>query len=125
MPDETLDKAALAELLETVGDDRGFLVELIATYLGDSPGLVAGMRSGLASGDAAEVRRAAHTLKSTSATFGASRLASVSREIEAAAAVDEIAGLGSQVEAAAAEYEAVAEALRAAAAERGPGGGAT
>lgn len=124
MPDETLDQAALAELLETVGDDHEFLVELIATYLGDSPGLVAGMRSGLASGDAAEVRRAAHTLKSTSATFGAARLASMSREIEAAAAAGDLAGLAPQVEVAAVEYEAVAEALRAADAEHGPVGGA-
>ena len=55
MPDETLDLAALAELLENVGDDREFLVELIDTYLGDSPTLVAAMRSGLASGDAVAV----------------------------------------------------------------------
>ena len=93
MPDATLDRAALAELLESVGDDREFLVELIETYLGDGPSLLTGMRSGLASADAVEVRRAAHTLKSTSVTLGAARLASMSREIEAAAAAGELAGI--------------------------------
>jgi HPt (histidine-containing phosphotransfer) domain-containing protein len=116
MPDETLDPAALAELLESVGNDRDFLVELVDTYLLDSPHLVAALRSGLASMDAASVRRAAHTLKSTSATFGAARLAALSREIEAAATGGDLSGLPPSIDAAAAEYEVVAEALRAAAA---------
>ncbi len=50
MPDPTLDPAALAELLETVGGDREFLAELIETYLGDSPGLFDELRAGLADG---------------------------------------------------------------------------
>ena len=52
MPDPTLDPAALAELLETVGGDREFLAELIETYLGDSPGLFEELRAGLTTGDA-------------------------------------------------------------------------
>ena len=123
MPDETLDPAVLAELLETVGGDREFVADLVATYRGDAPSLVEGMRFGLASGEAAVVRRSSHTLKSTSATFGATRLVAMSREIEAAAAAEDLAGLGPQVEAAAAEYEVVVAALRAAAADDGSGGG--
>jgi HPt (histidine-containing phosphotransfer) domain-containing protein len=120
MPDETLDRAALDELLETVGGDREFLVELIETYLADSPGLLADLSAGLAAGDAAAVRRAAHTLKSTSATFGATRLATTCREIEAAAAADDLADLLSRADGAAAEYEAVAAGLRSVAAESAP-----
>ena len=119
MPDEILDQATLAGLLETVGGDREFLVELIGTYLGDSPTLIAGLRAGLASGDAAAVRRAAHTLKSTSASFGATRLVTICREIEAAAAADDLGELGSRADRAATEYEAVAAALRAVAAGDG------
>jgi HPt (histidine-containing phosphotransfer) domain-containing protein len=116
MADESLDPAALAELLEAVGGDRAFLVELIETYLGDSPTLIAELRAGLASGDAAVVRRAAHTLKSTSASVGATRLATICREIEAAAAADDLGELGPRADRAATEYEAVAAALRAVAA---------
>jgi HPt (histidine-containing phosphotransfer) domain-containing protein len=119
MPDETLDRAALDELLETVGGDREFLVELIETYLGDSPGLLTDLSAGIAAGDAAAVRRAAHTLKSTSATFGATGLATTCREIEAAAAEDDLADLLPRVEGAAVEYEAVAAELRSVAAEGG------
>jgi HPt (histidine-containing phosphotransfer) domain-containing protein len=117
MPDETLDRAALAGLLDTVGGDREFLVELIETYLADSPRLLAGLRAGLAAGDAVAVRRDAHTLKSTSATFGATRLATMCREIEAAAAVPDLAGLAPRIEAVAAEFETVAAALRVAGGE--------
>jgi len=119
MPDETLDRAALAELLETVGGDREFLVELIETYLGDSPAQFAALRTGLAAGDEVAVRRAAHTLKSTSASFGATRLATMSREIEASAAASDLAGLPPRVDAIATEYEAVAAALRLVAIEDG------
>ena len=114
MPDPTLDPGPLDELLETVGGDREFLGELIETYLNDTPALLAALTRGLADGDAVVVRRAAHTLKSTSATFGATRLAWLGREIEAAASADDLAGLGPQVEAAEAEFDLVAPALRAA-----------
>ncbi len=125
MPDPTLDPAALADLLETVGGDREFLAELIETYLGDSPGLFGELRAGLAEGDAAAVRRAAHTLKSTSATFGATRLAGICRDIEAAAAADDLAELDPRREAAETEFEAVAAALGTLAGQNGAGTDAT
>jgi HPt (histidine-containing phosphotransfer) domain-containing protein len=115
MPDPTLDTAALADLLETIGDDPEFMAELVDTYLADSPGLFAELRAGLASGDATAVRRAAHTLKSTSASFGATRLAALGREMEAAADTGDLAAVASRVETAETEFEAVAVALRAAA----------
>ena len=89
MPDAPIDDATFAELLETVGGDREFLAELVETYLGDSPGLFAELRAAIAADDAAAARRAAHTLKSTSASFGADGLAALCREIEASAAAGE------------------------------------
>jgi HPt (histidine-containing phosphotransfer) domain-containing protein len=62
--------------------DPATLVELLNAYLGDSPQLIDQMRTGLATGDIELVRRAAHTLKSNSASFGGSRLAYASRELE-------------------------------------------
>jgi HPt (histidine-containing phosphotransfer) domain-containing protein len=114
MPDAPIDAAAFAELLETVGGDREFLAELVDTYLADSPGLLAELRAAVANDDAATARRAAHTLKSTSASFGANGLAADCREIEATAAAGNFVGLGEQVELAAASYAQVEAALRAA-----------
>lgn len=113
MPDHPIDEAGFGQLLETVAGDEEFLAELIGTYLADSPNLLAQMRSAIESGETETLRRAAHTLKSTSATFGASRLAGLAREIETAAAAGaDLDGIPARVEAAAAEYEIAAAALR-------------
>ncbi len=119
MPDPTIDPAAIAQLLETVGDDREFLGELIESYLGDSPALFDDLRAGLAAGDEVAVRRAAHTLKSTSATFGATDLAATCRQIEASAGAGDLVGLGPQVDTAELEFDAVSAALRAIAGDDG------
>jgi HPt (histidine-containing phosphotransfer) domain-containing protein len=114
MPDAPIDAAAFAELLESVGGDREFLAELVETYLADSPALFSELRAAVANDDAAATRRAAHTLKSTSASFGANTLATHCREIEASAATGNLAGLDERVELAAASYAHVEAALRAA-----------
>jgi HPt (histidine-containing phosphotransfer) domain-containing protein len=119
MPDAPIDSAALDELLETVGGDREFLAELVETYLSDSPGLFIELRAAIAAGDAASARRAAHTLKSTSASFGANGLAARCREIEAAAAAGDLDGLGEQVDLAEATYGEVASTLEVVAAGGG------
>ncbi len=114
MPDGPVDAATLAELLETVGGDRDFLAELVETYRADCPRLLAELRAALAAGDAPAARRAAHTLKSTSASMGALGLAAQCREIEAAAAAGNLAGLDERVERVALTYHGVEAALRAA-----------
>ncbi|HEY8199541.1 MAG TPA: Hpt domain-containing protein [Candidatus Limnocylindrales bacterium] len=114
MPEAPIDDAAFAELLETVGGDREFLAELVDTYLADSPCLFAELRAAIAADDAATARRAAHTLKSTSSSFGANGLAALCREIEAVAGAGELAGLEAQVDMAAASYVEVEAALRSA-----------
>ena len=68
-----------------MGGDDAFVAELIDQFVTDSPALVAAARRGLEAGDADEVRRAAHTLKSNAATFGANELADRSSRLEAAA----------------------------------------
>jgi PAS domain S-box-containing protein len=81
---EVLDSSALAELEETLGD-RAFLSELIATFLAEAPRLLSALRDGLARGEAEEMRRAAHTLKSNARIFGARALADACEELEALA----------------------------------------
>jgi HPt (histidine-containing phosphotransfer) domain-containing protein len=108
--DGVLDRTALDTLLELVGGDTAFLAELIDTFLEDTPMIIVEMRFAVASGDSASLRRAAHTLKSNSRTFGAHRLGDLCRQIEefavttlgddAAHLVDRIAGEYGPVEAA-------------------------
>ena len=56
--------------------------DLTAQFLTDAPALVETAWAALERGDASEVHRAAHTLKSNAATFGAHRLADMCRELE-------------------------------------------
>jgi HPt (histidine-containing phosphotransfer) domain-containing protein len=111
---DALDATALQELLETTGGDRSFLAELIDTFLAEAPTLLADMQRALADGRADELRRAAHSLKSTSASFGAHGLARLARQIEEPARAGTLGGLDARVAEARAEYARVEAALRAA-----------
>ena len=75
-----LDEAALGRLRELGGEE--FLVELIDTFLAGADGHVASLRRSIDHGDADELRRVAHTLKSSAATFGAGELEEHARELE-------------------------------------------
>ncbi len=85
--------------------DAPFLVELIDVYLSDSPDQIGQMRAGLEAGDAERVRRAAHSLKSNSASFGANRLAGATRELEMIAKAGTLEGAGPKLDEVVVEYE--------------------
>jgi HPt (histidine-containing phosphotransfer) domain-containing protein len=108
-----LDPAALAELAETTGGDTEFLAELVDAYFSDSEELLGAMRSGLASGAAPEVRRAVHSLKSNSASFGARHLARLCQELEDRAKQGDLEDAADRVAAIEAEYRRAERALRA------------
>jgi CheY-like chemotaxis protein/HPt (histidine-containing phosphotransfer) domain-containing protein len=72
--------AALESLRELGGDD--FLAEVIDTFLADAPALLATLHHALAEGGIAELRRAAHTLKSNGATLGAGEFTERCRALE-------------------------------------------
>ena len=106
-----LHPAALERLMETIGDDRGLLTALIDTFLSDVPRLLEGARRGLQQGQVEEVRRAAHTLKSNGATFGAMSLSELSRELESLAGSGTLEGAADLIEGLEAEYDRVRVAL--------------
>ena len=56
--------------------------ELLDQFFGDGPKLLAAQRQALAEGRAVDLCRAAHTLKSNAATFGAMALCAVEKELE-------------------------------------------
>ena len=75
-----IDTQTFAELQDNAGSD--FVVELVDTFAEEAPLLLAELRSSFASGTADAFRRAAHSLKSNSNTFGASALAELARSLE-------------------------------------------
>jgi HPt (histidine-containing phosphotransfer) domain-containing protein len=85
-----VDNAVLGQLRESVGDDPEFLAELVDDLLQDAPAQLKSLREAATSGDAIGARRAAHTLKSNSRTFGATALASLCQEAETAAGAGDL-----------------------------------
>jgi CheY-like chemotaxis protein/HPt (histidine-containing phosphotransfer) domain-containing protein len=65
-----------------VGQDRGLLLELMQTYVGEGPKVIDQIRQGLQTQDKSLLLRAAHTLKGTLRTLGMTRLAELARGIE-------------------------------------------
>jgi HPt (histidine-containing phosphotransfer) domain-containing protein len=80
MPQDKIDPAVFAELQDTAGPD--FVAELVVTFLEEAPQMLADLRSSLSAAQADAFRRAAHSLKSNSHTFGATRLAELARDLE-------------------------------------------
>jgi PAS domain S-box-containing protein len=111
LPAVALQPAALERLAKITGDDPGLLAALIDTFLSDVPLLVDGARRGLQQGQADEVRRAAHTLKSNGATFGAMSFSELSRALESLARSGTLEGMADLIARIEAEYEAVRIAL--------------
>ena len=107
-----LDEGALRELSASVGDDLAFVTELIDAYLGDAPQQVEQIRQAASVSDAASVVRPAHTLKSSSATVGAQRLAARARRLELASRSDELGSVADDLAGLEDEWQATAEALR-------------
>jgi CheY-like chemotaxis protein len=105
---EAVDGPVLDQL-EAVTGDPAFMAELVETFLREAPALLKMIRRS----DVDDVRRAAHTLKSNAATFGATALAELCQALEGAAnepGYDAATDLPVRIEA---EYARVAAALRA------------
>jgi HPt (histidine-containing phosphotransfer) domain-containing protein len=118
-----LDEAILAELSHSVEGDDSFVRELIDAYAADGASHLAAIEGAGAAGDAEALVRPAHTLKSSSATLGAPRVAAVARRLEMAGrsgALDTDATAG-DLAIVRSEWEAAVAALRGWAAAEGAG----
>ena len=107
MSAQSIDHATFAELQATTGAD--FVAELVDTFAEEAPQMLAEMRSAHATAAAEKFRRAAHSLKSNSNTFGAVRLAEMARALELGGMPETAAPL----DAVAAELDATLPALQA------------
>jgi histidine phosphotransfer protein HptB len=109
MTANTIDPVTFEALQQTAGAE--FVGELVDTFLEEAPAMMAELRDALAAGDADAFRRAAHSLKSNSLTFGALTLGAMSRELELGG-LDRVRQANAQpLDALALEYSRVATAL--------------
>ena len=110
MSDTTIDRPTFEALQETAGAE--FVGELVDTFLAEAPTMLAELRSALAAGNADAFRRAAHSLKSNSNTFGALALGALAKNLELTGLAPAAAAHGATLDALDAEYARVAAALK-------------
>ena len=108
-----LDSKALQALLDMPGEDASEIItKVIDSYLEDAPQLLQAINAAITQGNATALLNAAHTLKSTSATLGATKLSQLYKDLEImgrAGTTSDALVLASQVKA---EYARVQAALQ-------------
>ncbi|HQR57225.1 MAG TPA: Hpt domain-containing protein [Burkholderiaceae bacterium] len=111
MTSPAIDLDRYAELQDTAGAD--FVAELADTFLQEAPTMLGELRAARAAGDADRFRRAAHSLKSNSQTFGALALGALARDLELTGMSANAARDAARLDALEAEYARAAAALKA------------
>ena len=106
MAGQLIDVGVFNELKDAAGED--FVGELVGTFFEEAPGMLAELRAAQAAQNADAFRRAAHSLKSNSHTFGAFGLAEMARELELGGLIADSGPL----DALDAEYQHTAAALK-------------
>lgn len=105
-----IDQATFEKLKNDTGAD--FVGELIAAYCDETPQLMAKLQRALVAHDADTFRQAAHSIKSTSNTFGALQLGALAQELETMGRAGNLANAQSKVDQLTAEYERVQQTLK-------------
>jgi CheY-like chemotaxis protein/HPt (histidine-containing phosphotransfer) domain-containing protein len=106
-----IDGDALEVLRRTVGGDEA-LDEVLTTFLEDTERILAALEADIGDGKADEVRRHAHSLKSTAASFGATVLSDLCRRLEELAHGGALEGAGDLAKGIAEEFARVRRTLR-------------
>ena len=90
---DLLDESIL-QTLSMLGERRGkdLLGQLFGLFLEQGPTSFSSLRGALASGDAAEVKSTAHSLKGSYRSLGTPRLAELSRQLEEMGSSGQLAG---------------------------------
>jgi HPt (histidine-containing phosphotransfer) domain-containing protein len=110
MTNPVIDEAAFANLVAMTGED--FIGELVAAYVEESSPLLTEMQRALAAGEAEALARAAHSMKSSSASLGALRFSELARELENLGRAGDLARAGDRMAHFFKEYERVERALQ-------------
>ena len=104
--DDIIDPGAI-ELLRQIQQPGGpnVIAMVVDSYCTDAPKLIERVRTGLQSNDVQALTRAAHSLKSSSASLGAKRVASLAKEIEMLSRANELTPIDALIEEVEAEFE--------------------
>jgi HPt (histidine-containing phosphotransfer) domain-containing protein len=105
-----IDLSTFEKLKDDVGAD--FVDELIAAYCAETPLLMAKLQSALMAHDADAFRQAAHSIKSTSKTFGAFSLGQIAKALEMMGRAGNLDDAQEKIDRLAAEYDRVQQALK-------------
>jgi HPt (histidine-containing phosphotransfer) domain-containing protein len=89
-----------------------FIGELGKAYFEETPQLLAQLEQALAEHDSTVFRRAAHSIKSTSSSFGALQYAALARELEILGREERLNEAPARVKALVAGYEPVRQAIQ-------------
>jgi signal transduction histidine kinase/CheY-like chemotaxis protein/HPt (histidine-containing phosphotransfer) domain-containing protein len=107
-PATPLDAVAVERLRRLVpADQPQVLTQLVDTFLANAPELLAEMDAALAAGNAPRLTRAAHTLKSNAANFGATALEEQARAIEEGARAGQTGNAAGMIASARDAFESV------------------
>jgi CheY-like chemotaxis protein/HPt (histidine-containing phosphotransfer) domain-containing protein len=107
---DALDQSVLRELQDELGG-ADVLRDVVTTFLKETPGFLATLRSAAEKGDAGAIRMAAHTIKSSSAMLGARALSACCAELERLSRAGEVRDLPERIAAIEASYGAAQRAL--------------
>ncbi|NEO28476.1 MAG: response regulator [Kamptonema sp. SIO4C4] len=107
-----LDTATFDELKMMAGEDAPVLIlDLIDSYLEDSPTFLQGIETAIAQEDAAQLKYMAHTLKSSSASLGALTLTDLCLKLEKMGRQETTEGAADILEQVKQEYQRVQAAM--------------
>lgn len=110
MDNPVIDQATYTELESNVGAD--FIGELVETYLDETPQLLIELQQALQTGNTDAFRRAAHSIKSSSASFGALNFSNQAKELEMMGKSGDLNAAPGKIDDFLAAYQQVAAALR-------------
>jgi HPt (histidine-containing phosphotransfer) domain-containing protein len=105
-----IDLATFETLKETMGAD--FISELVQAYFEETPQLLAKLQLALAKKDCEAFRQAAHSIKSTSNSFGALEFGNLARELEMMGREARLEGAHVKVDLLMTGYQSVHQALK-------------
>lgn len=77
-----IEEATMQKLMADIGGDPEVMQDLVQTFLAEGPRIMDALRESVRSNDRRSLNRAAHSLKSTAATFGAANLSRLCRDLE-------------------------------------------
>ena len=110
MTDTVIDLDVYQALAEIVGED--FIGEMVDAFLDEGAQFLDDFNKSFADGDTDLFRRAAHSMKSNAATFGATKLSELSEELEEMARQGQLDGVAEKLDPISAAFSNAGQVLK-------------